>query len=210
MLLLKFISITLVSLIVFGCASKGAIDQTVDANVESTIIEIPDQAAVDFKIAIGLMNEKKFDLAEKHFLKMVKDYPILSGAYANLGVIYAQSKEWDKSIDMLKQASSKNPKNVKILNQLGFVFRQSGEFKHAETNYLKAIELAPNDSTAYLNIGVLYDIYMGKFVKASNYYQKYQGMQSKPDRRVAGWIVDINRRAGIKPRKTQIASEAQQ
>ena len=208
--LLKFISITLVSLVVFGCASKGAIDQTVDANVESTIIEIPDQAAVDFKIAIGFMNEKKFDLAEKHFLKMVKEYPMLSGAYANLGVIYSQNKEWDKSIDMLKQASAKNPKNVKVLNQLGFVYRQSGEFNNAEKNYLKAIELAPSDPTAYLNIGVLYDIYMGKFVKASNYYQKYQGMQSKPDRRVAGWIVDINRRAGIKPRKTQIASEAQQ
>jgi hypothetical protein len=53
-------------------------------------------------------------------------------------------------------------------------------------------------------VGILYDIYMGKFTKASAHYQKYQGMLASPDRKVAGWIVDINRRAGV---KTQIAAE---
>ena len=207
--LLKFTSIALLISLTTACANNGVIDQTVDANVESLIIDIPDQAAIDFKVAIGFMNEKKIDLAEKHLLKMTLDYPMLSGPFANLGVIYSQKKQWDKSVEMLQSANEKNPKNIKVLNQLGYVYRQQGTFDQAEKSYLKAIELAPSDSTAYLNIGVLYDIYMGKFVKASNYYQQYQNFQDTPDRRVAGWIVDINRRAGIKPNKTQIASEAQ-
>ena len=209
---MKSLSVLLLILAMVGCAGNGVIDQTVDANVESSIIEIPDQAAIDFKLAIGFMNEKKMDLAEKHFIKMTQDYPMLSGAFANLGVIYTQQKKWDKAIEMLKQASEKNSKNLKVLNQLGYVYRQDGDFENAEKIYLQAIDQSPNDATAYINIGVLYDIYMGKFVKASEYYQKYQSLQASPDRKVAGWIVDINRRAGIKPKpvKTQIAGEAQQ
>jgi tetratricopeptide (TPR) repeat protein len=206
--LLKFTSIALLLLFVVGCSNSGVIDQTVDANVESSIIDIPNQAAVDFKLAIGFMNDKKMGLAEKHLLKMTLDYPVLSGPFANLGVIYSQQEEWDKSVEMLKVAHEKNKNNIKILNQLGYVYRQKGSFYEAEKCYLNAIELAPRDSSAYLNVGVLYDIYMGKFVKASNYYQKYQRLQDSPDRKVAGWIVDINRRAGIKANNTQIASEA--
>lgn len=208
MLLLRSIKIGFVFILMTGCASNGQINQSVDANVESAIIEIPSQAAHDFKVAIGFMNEQKFDLAEKHFIKMTVDYPLISGSFANLGIIYSQRKEWDKAEAMLKQASDKNSKNIKILNQLGYVYRQQGTFDKAEECYLKAIELDPSDSAAYLNLGVLFDIYMGKLVKASEYYQKYQGLQGTPDRRVAGWIVDINRRAGIKPMKSQIASEA--
>lgn len=206
--LLKFIKLGLVLSILSGCANNGLVKPSVDANVESNIIEIPSQAAEDFKVAIALMNENKLALAESHFLKMTEDYPNLSGSYANLGVIYSHNKEWDKAEEMLYQASVKNPKNVKVLNQLGFVYRQKGAFSKAETRYLQAVDVAPNDPAAYLNLGILFDIYMGQLVKASEYYQRYQNLQDKPDRRVAGWLVDINRRAGIKPTKTQIASEA--
>jgi hypothetical protein len=53
-------------------------------------------------------------------------------------------------------------------------------------------------------------MYMGHFVKASQFYQQYQSLLDTPDRRIAGWIVDINRRSGIMTKKTQIASEVLQ
>ncbi len=203
MLLLKYTSLITVLLMLGGCLS-GNVKQQVAANVESQEIEIPAQAAIDFKLAIAHLNNGKLQLAQTTLKKMTQDYPQLAGPYANLGVLYSRQKNWQEAQTVLEVGHEKNSKNIKILNQLGFVYRQTGEFKLAEKSYLAAIKAAPSDTTAYINIGILYDIYMGQFVKASEYYQKYQGMMAKPDRKVAGWIVDINRRAGI---KTQIASE---
>lgn len=201
MSLLKFTSSIFASLILVGCFS-GNVKTNVSANVESEEIDIPSQAATDFKVAIEFMNQAKPEKAKKSFEKMTLDYPALSGPFANLGVIYSQNKEWEKALEYLILAQSKNTKNVKILNQLGYVYRQQGLFSEAQRTYEKAIKIDGQYADSYLNLGVLFDIYMGNLVKASGYYQKYQSLQSNPDRKVAGWIVDINRRAGI---KTQVA-----
>lgn len=201
-LLLKFINIG-VLLLLAACAGKS-VNTGVDANVESKIIEIPTQAARDFKAAIQLMNKNKLEQALTAFEKMTQEYPDLAGPFANIGVIYGRQGKWEKASEALKISVNKNNKNIKIINQLGLAYRHLGKFKQAETAYLSAIEIAPNTSQSYLNLGILYDIYMGQFVKASNYYQKYQSLQAKPDRKVSGWIVDINRRAGI---KSQIAGD---
>lgn len=200
---LKTLAMLLIFTSFMGCSS-GQLKPQVEANVKSEVIEIPAQAAIDFKQAISLLNNEKLDKAKTTFKKMVADYPQLAGPYANLGVIYSRQKKWSEAKDVLVKGSQKNPKNIKILNQLGLVYRNQGNFTNAEKTYLAAIKIAPNDAASYLNLGILNDIYMGKFAKASGYYQKYQSMQVKPNRKVAGWIVDINRRAGI---KTQIASE---
>jgi len=203
MLLLKYTSLIAVLFGLSGCLS-GNVKQQVSANVESQVIEIPAQAALDFKLAIGHLNDDKLAQAQTVLKKMTQDYPQLAGPYANLGVVYSRQKNWQEAQLVLERGHEKNGRNIKILNQLGFVYRQLGKFEQAERSYLAAIKEAPANATAYKNLGILYDIYMGQFVQASEYYQKYQGMMDKPDRKVAGWIVDINRRAGI---KTQIASE---
>jgi Flp pilus assembly protein TadD len=135
---------------------------------------------------------------------MTKAYPQLAGPFANIGVIQGRKGNWEQSRDALITSSKKNKQNIKVLNQLGLSHRKLGEFKQAESAYLYAIKISPNTAESYLNLGILYDIYMGQFVKASDYYQKYQSLQSEPNRQVAGWIVDINRRAGG---KSQIAGD---
>lgn len=202
MSLLKFTSVLLVISFLFGCASTTTIRTSVSANVKSEVIEVPSRAATDFKAAIEFMNQNKMDLAKAAFEKMTLDYPQLAGPYANLGVIYSADKDWENAQENLEKAHAKNKHNVKVLNQLGYVYRQQGEFKKAKVSYEKAIKVHPEYAATYLNLGVLYDIYMGNLQKASQQYQKYQSLQKTADRRVAGWIVDINRRAGI---KTQVA-----
>jgi tetratricopeptide (TPR) repeat protein len=203
MRLLKFINCAVLFSLLGACAGQQ-VNSTVDANVESKIIEIPEQAAADFKVAIGLMNQNKLSDALAAFEKMTKAYPELSGPYANIGVIHGRNGDWASARDALLISSQKNDKNIKVLNQLGLAYRHLGEFKQAESIYLDAIKRDASTAQSYLNLGILYDIYMGQFVKASDYYQKYQSLQNEPDRQVAGWIVDINRRAGI---KSQIAGE---
>ena len=56
--LLRFTKITGLLVLLAGCAGQQ-VQTTVDANVESQIIEIPDQAAKEFTLAIALMNQNK-------------------------------------------------------------------------------------------------------------------------------------------------------
>ena len=203
MSLLKFISIITCTALFVGCSSLGS-KENITANVDSDVIEIPTQAAQDFKVAVGFMNQNNHKQALLVLEKLTVEYPQLSGPYANIGVIYAQQKDWPNAEIALKNAVDRNVKNTKARNQLAFVYRNQGKFNDAEAQYLEAINVSPKDSISYLNLGILYDIYMGRLESASGYYQQYQALQKEPDNKVAGWLVDINRRAGI---KTQIAGE---
>lgn len=191
-----------------ACSTSGK--KNISANVESEQIEIPAEAAQKFSVAIQSMGAGKTDLAEKQLTEITTKYPQLSGPHANLGVIYAQQKKWDKAEGSLNTAVKKNKRNAKAFNQLGFVYRQQGKFKEAEAAYLKAIKIDPNFQDAYLNMGILCDLYLGKMERAVKYYNKYQSMQSKPNRQVAGWLVDINRRLGVQAKaKSQVAGGGQ-
>ena len=201
----KTLSVAIIALLLTACA--GNAKKQVSANVESEQIEIPAEAAQKFSIAIQTLGNGKTEQAEKQLLEITKTYPQLSGPHANLGVIYAQKEEWKKAEASLNTAVQKNKKNAKAFNQLGYVYRQQGDFAQAEKAYLKAISIDPNFADAYLNMGILCDLYLGKMERAVKYYNKYQALQAKPSRQVAGWLVDINRRIGAKAKsKSQVAS----
>ena len=202
---LKKLSVVGAIIFLTACSTTGK--KNISANVESEQIEIPSEAAQQFSIAIQTLGSGKTEQAEKQLLEITKTYPQLSGPHANLGVIYAQKEEWKKAEASLNTAVQKNKKNAKAFNQLGYVYRQQGDFTQAEKAYLKAISIDPNFADAYLNMGILCDLYLGKMERAVKYYNKYQALQAKPSRQVAGWLVDINRRIGAKAKsKSQVAS----
>jgi hypothetical protein len=47
---------------------------------------------------------------------------------------------------------------------------------------------------AYLNLAILYELYMGRFADALLAYQDYQLALPQPDSRVSGWMMDLERR----------------
>ncbi|MGD8818404.1 MAG: tetratricopeptide repeat protein, partial [Acidobacteriota bacterium] len=67
----------------------------------------------------------------------------------------------------------------------------------AESLYQTCIELQPDFKDAYLNLGILYELYLGKLPEALQYYRAYQSMLDEPDRRVQGWVMDLERRLGV-------------
>lgn len=47
---------------------------------------------------------------------------------------------------------------------------------------------------SHWNIAVLYDLYLGQPAKALKHYQAYQQVTEQPDKRVHGWLVDLQHR----------------
>ena len=192
--LLRFISVCLALTFVAACTTPAVKPKKVTAKVDSSMVVIPSEAGPQYQQAVQMLASGNLKDSEAQLLVLTTRYPNLSGPYANLGLLYAQKKQWMQSERYLKLAIDKNPKNVKAMNVLANNFRQQGKFDQAKNWYLKAIAANPAFSDTFKNYGILLDVYMGEFKLAIQYYEQYQALQAKPDNQVAGWLVDINRR----------------
>jgi len=81
-------------------------------------------------------------------------------------------------------------------NGLAVELRRQGDFRGAEAHYLACLAERPDYSPAQLNLGILYDLYLGRPHEALDAYRRYQALVSEPDSRVAGWMQTLERRAG--------------
>lgn len=147
-----------------------------------------------FAEAISAMQAKQWSKAEQRFLAMVEAWPDLSGPSLNLGIVYlAQDRDADAS-EAFARAIEANGNNLDAYNHLAALKRNEGDFAAAELLYEQALSIWPDHAASHLNLGILYDIYMGRFELAATHYEAYQALQGAPDRRVAGWLADLNRR----------------
>lgn len=153
-------------------------------------------AAVEkrFASAIAAMDEEKWSQAEAILLELTVDYPQLSGAHLNLGICYRQLSKHDLAEDYFKQSIKANANNLEAYNWLALVKREQGEFKAAEQLYRQALAIWPDHAASHYNLGILCELYFGDLQRAHQHYMSYQKLQTEPNRRVAGWLKDLQRR----------------
>jgi tetratricopeptide (TPR) repeat protein len=94
--------------------------------------------------------------------------------------------------------SSVIPPNPKLYNSRGILFRENGEFKKAEEDYMRSIAIKHDFPEAYLNLGILYELYMGKSEDALRNYREYVRL-ARERKDVLLWMDIIEKKAGTKP-----------
>ena len=82
----------------------------------------------------------------------------------------ARTASSPKSATELEQAVKLNPRQPIYLNQLGITYRQQGQFAKARDAYQRALALDPGYAAAALNLGILYDLYLGDSPRALEQY----------------------------------------
>lgn len=143
--------------------------------------------------------------AESQLKQFMEAHPEYSGAAYNLAVLEKKRGNTTAAKEYLDTAIKRNPSNLNARNELALIFRDEGNFADAEKEYLEIIKRWGGYLTAYKNIGILYDLYMGRFADALPYYKKYNALVAEPDKQVNGWIVDIERRLATQPAAAQPA-----
>jgi tetratricopeptide (TPR) repeat protein len=137
--------------------------------------------------------------AEVQLKAIAEKYPELSGALYNLGVMEKKRGNIESAKGYLNSAIDRNTNNLNARNLRALIYRDEGNFSEAEKEYLEIIKIWGGYLTAYKNLGILYDLYMGKFEEALPYYKKYNALVPEADKQVSGWIVDIERRLATMP-----------
>lgn len=157
------------------------------------------KALSQFQDALLLKQQGKFPQAKSTFLALSERHPNLSGIWVQLALLAkAQGKDNIEQMhkDMskyLKSAIAVNALNYIAHNELALLLRQQGQFQLALTHYELALKSWPAFAQAYLNRGILYDLYLGEKPLALADYELYQVLSNDDSRQLKGWIIDLQR-----------------
>ncbi|WP_019605640.1 tetratricopeptide repeat protein [Teredinibacter turnerae] len=157
-------------------------------------VDVPREAAAEFNRALAVMENGDWEKAEGMLFLLTETWPNLSGPWVNLGIAQAQQKKWQDAEASFTKAINVNALNGDAYTHLGVLYREQGKFAEAETTYLKALEVWPHNPDALRNLGILYDLYMGKLAQALAQYQLLAKILPEENRKLKGWIIDLERR----------------
>ncbi|ABC29418.1 FOG: TPR repeat [Hahella chejuensis KCTC 2396] len=177
------------ALLLVGCAGAPA---RKDASADKS--PAGEQTQMKYDQALTALNNNQVALAENLFKQVIADKPGLSAPYFNLGVIAEKQGDLPSAKTWYGQALDVNPKDARALNQLAVLAREEGDFENALAFYERALQAEPNEPVYHRNIAILYDMYLGDYVRALEHYQRCQELRSAPDEQVAMWIADLERR----------------
>ncbi|MBU2886231.1 tetratricopeptide repeat protein [Gilvimarinus agarilyticus] len=152
----------------------------------------------DFQAALTAMDKQRWSQARPILQAIVAQAPELTAPWLNLGIVWTQLDEPGQAQAAFERALAANPLNVDAYNHLAALQRRQGEFAAAEQLYQDALAVWPHSVASHKNLGILYDLYTGRWPRALLHYQAAQYIieqtQGQPDPTLAGWIIDLQRR----------------
>jgi len=152
----------------------------------------------EYQSALKLMEDGKYEEAATHLEELARTDSERAGPYINLGISYRKLEKLDEAKQALLIATERRDGNAIAWNELGLVYRKMGQFENARDAYKKSIRKQASYGKAYLNLGILCDIYLEDLHCAQRNYKKYLDVSTDAEnnKRVAIWYADVSRRAG--------------
>ena len=147
-----------------------------------------------FDDASRALRSGRTEEAERAYRALANANPELGGPHANLGLIYRQAGKLAEAANEFETAVRLSPRQPVYLNQLGITYRQKGDFAKARDAYQKALALDPGYAGATLNLGILFDLYLGDPQRALDLYGRYLSLAPNGDPAVTKWVADLKNR----------------
>jgi len=173
-----------------GISSAGSLDSSLRPLAPRR--QVPAAAAKLFRKLMKALEDKRYDRAEPILDKLIVQLPDFSSLHTNLGIVYANTSRAEMALVSFNRAVDLRPDDCAPRVQIGLLERQLRDFEAAEKMYLSCVRGDPNYGPAYLNLGILYELYMGRLPEALSAYERYQALS--PSKRVASWVRDLHRR----------------
>jgi len=165
------------------------------AGTSAPVAEFDESA---YQSALGLMKKDKYEEAASRLEELARTDSERAGPYINLGIAYLKLDKLEEAKQALLIATERRDGNAIAWNELGLVYRKMGQFENARDAYKKSIRKRARYGKAYLNLGILCDIYLEDLKCAMRNYKKYLDVSTdkENDKQVAIWLADVSRRAG--------------
>jgi tetratricopeptide (TPR) repeat protein len=151
-----------------------------------------------YQSAMGLMKKGKYEEAAPRLEELARTDSERAGPYINLGIAYLKLDKLEEAKQALLIATERRDGNAIAWNELGLVYRKMGQFENARDAYKKSIRKRARYGKAYLNLGILCDIYLEDLNCAMRNYKRFLEVSAdkEGDKQVNIWLADVSRRAG--------------
>ena len=190
------------ALLVAGLAACGANPERTEMSggdapgrAVSVSPDVSPEVERQYQDALALIRDSNRQAARELLLRITREQPRLSGPWTNLGRIYLQDGDHDAARNAFEQAVAANPGNCAARSEYGVMLRKLGEFEAALGQYQACLAARPDHAPTYYNLGILYELYLGRLGDALAAYRHYLELVPEPDKKVQGWVTDLERRA---------------
>lgn len=138
---------------------------------EKLATEKDDKATVGFMRGSIYERQKKFDLAEKEFRKVLDADPGNASALNYLGYMLAdEGVRLQEAQEFIKRAVDIEPNNYAFLDSLGWVYYRLNKLDDAEQQLRHSLQIASTDATIHDHLGDVY-VKEGKLKEAIDQWQ---------------------------------------
>jgi tetratricopeptide (TPR) repeat protein len=120
--------------------------------------------ASEFKMLVdndfNWIEHRRSNFTINHYVANLKKQPDDVVLRNKLGIIYAQQDLIEQAETQFKTITRRHTDNAEANNNLANVECITGRFKDAEKHYLTAIKSLPDEAGLYLNLAILYQLWM--------------------------------------------------
>lgn len=155
---------------------QGQFDEAIQC-YRALLSHYPDAIDVYYNLGLALIKQGDFDAARDNYSQLLNLAPDHFAARFHLACTWMRQNKWDQAIqEFLIIETECN--HFETETNLATCYLKQGELALAKSHYLKALELAPEDTQILFNLGVIC-MQQGFVDSAIRYYQK--AVQIQPD-----------------------------
>jgi len=124
-----------------------------------------------FAEALNFHRAGQIEKAKESYKKLLSLWPHHAESWQNLGILYAQEKDFAQAVDCFKRATEADPLNSNYFSNLGTALNDLGQPDQAVEFFEKAISLNPKSPDACYNLGNVFQK-LGQYAKSIECYKK--------------------------------------
>lgn len=144
----------------------------------------PENANIQFELAIVYRDLKEYEKAETRFKKALALKPDFADGWNNLGTLYLLTGSWDKAIASFQKALDIVTYSTPhfAYNNLGLAYYNKGDYQRAVNSFIEALKNYPSYSICLTNLGMAYEAQKkyGKAVESYNMAIQYDPQDPTP------------------------------
>jgi len=178
--------------------SKSTARIEIQEAVGFTITEkarIGSSVRTDYEAALNLLQQGRHEQGVALLESVAESAPQFSAPRIDLGVAYHRAGDLELAERNLLLALEQNFDHPIAHNELGIVYRKTGQFAKARKAYESALGIYPGYHFARRNLAILCDLYLADTECALEHYEAYMATVHD-DNEASMWITDLRNRSG--------------